>query len=163
LNAGHFSGATLFLLMLLMWIGGSPASTAGGIKTTTFGVMLATLGAMLRHREEVSLFKRGLSPLAVKKSISIAFTSSALLAILLLLLLATEEGSFKALMFESVSAFNTVGLSTGLTSSLSPLGKMIITLTMFVGRIGPLTLAFSLAERVSKGKYTYPQERVIIG
>ena len=89
--------------------------------------------------------------------------SSALLAILLLLFLATEEGSFKDLMFESVSAFNTVGLSTGITSGLSPLGKIIITLTMFIGRIGPLTLAFSLAERVSKGKYTFPQERVIIG
>ncbi len=163
LNLGSFSGASLFLLMLLMWIGGSPASTAGGIKTTTFGVMFATLRAMLRHREEVSLFERSLSPLAVKKSISIAFISSALLAIFLLLLLATEEGSFKALMFEAVSAFNTVGLSTGITSSLSPVGKVIITLTMFVGRIGPLTLAFSLAERVSKGKYTYPQERVIIG
>lgn len=163
LDIGSFSGASLFLLMLLMWIGGSPASTAGGIKTSTFGVMLATLGAMLRHREEVSLFQRSLSPLAVKKSISIAFTSSALLAILLLLFLATEEGSFKDLMFESVSAFNTVGLSTGITSNLSPLGKIIITLTMFIGRIGPLTLAFSLAERVSKGKYTFPQERVIIG
>jgi len=163
LDLGSFSSSSLFLLMLLMWIGGSPASTAGGIKTTTFGVMFATLRAMLRHREEVSLFERSLSPLAVKKSISIAFSSSALLAILLLLLLSTEEGSFKALMFESISAFNTVGLSTGITASLSPVGKIIIILTMFIGRIGPLTLAFSLAERVSKGKYTYPRERVIIG
>ncbi len=163
LNVGNFSDATLFLLMLLMWIGGSPASTAGGIKTTTFGVMLATLKAMLNRREEVSFFKRSLSPAAVQKALSIAFTSFALLAFLLLLLLFTEEGSFKAIMFESVSAFNTVGLSTGITSHLSPLGKLIIILTMFIGRVGPLTLAFSLAERVSKGKYTYPQERVIIG
>lgn len=163
LDLGNFSSASLFLLMILMWIGGSPASTAGGIKTTTFGVMFATLKAMLRHQEEVSLFKRSLSPLAIKKSASIAFTSSALLTILLLLLLATEEGSLKALMFESVSAFNTVGLSSGITSGLSPAGKIIITLTMFIGRIGPLTLAFSLAERVGKGKYNYPQERVIIG
>jgi len=163
LNVGHFSDATLFLLILLMWIGGSPASTAGGIKTTTFGVMLATLKAMLNQREEVSLFRRSLSPHAVQKSLSIGFTSSALLAMFLLLLLFTEEGDFKAIMFESVSAFNTVGLSTGITSQLSPVGKLIIIATMFIGRIGSLTLAFSLAERVMKGKYTYPQERVIIG
>ena len=163
LNLGQFSDATLFLMMLLMWIGGSPASTAGGIKTTTFGVMLATLGAMLRGRKDVSLFKRGISSPTVQKSLAIGFTSFSLLALFLLLLLYTEDASFKALMFESVSAFNTVGLSTGITSKLSSMGKMIIILTMFVGRIGPLTLAFSLAERVSKGKYSYPEERVIIG
>ncbi len=162
-NVGHFSDATLYLLLILMWIGGSPASTAGGIKTTTFGVMLATLKAMLNQRQEVSFFKRSLSPLAIQKSLAIVFISSALLASLLLLLLFVEEGSFKDIMFESVSAFNTVGLSTGITSELSPMGKIIIILTMFFGRIGPLTLAFSLAERASKGKYTYPQERVIIG
>lgn len=162
-NIGHFSDTTLFLLIVLMWIGGSPASTAGGIKTTTFGVMLATLKAMLNRREEVSIFKRGISPLAVKKSLSVAFTASALLAILFLLLLFFEGGDFKELMFELFSAFNTVGLSTGITAELSPIGKLIIVVTMFFGRIGPLTLAFSLAERVSKGKYAYPQERVIIG
>ncbi|MFQ5588924.1 MAG: TrkH family potassium uptake protein [Nitrospiria bacterium] len=163
LNISVFSDATLYLLLLLMWIGGSPASTAGGIKTTTFAVMLATLKAMLNRRQEVSFFKRSLSPLAVQKALSIAFSSSAILAILLLLLLFTEGGHFKEVMFESVSAFNTVGLSTGMTSSLTPAGKLIITLTMFIGRIGSLTLAFSLAERVSKGRYAYPEERVIIG
>ncbi len=163
LNVGDFSDATLFLLILLMWIGGSPASTAGGIKTTTFGVMLATLKAMLNQREQVSLFRRSFSPRAVRKSLSIAFSSSALLAMFLLLLLFTEEGDFKAIVFESVSAFNTVGLSTGITSELSPIGKLIIIVTMFIGRIGSLTLAFSIAERVMKGKYTYPEERIIIG
>jgi len=163
LNLGQFSGASLFLVMLLMWIGGSPASTAGGIKTTTFGVMLATLGAMLSGRKEVSLFKRGISASAVQKALAIGFTSFALLSFFLLLLLYTEKGNFEEIMFEAVSAFNTVGLSTGLTSKLSPAGKVILILTMFVGRIGPLTLAFSLAERVSKGKYAYPEERVIVG
>jgi len=163
LKLGQFSGASLFLMMLLMWIGGSPASTAGGIKTTTFGVMLATLGAVLRGRKEVSLFKRGISPSAVQKSLAIGFTSFALLSFFLLMLLYTETADFEGLMFEAVSAFNTVGLSTGITSTLSPAGKIILILTMFVGRIGPLTLAFSLAERVRKGKYSYPEERVIVG
>jgi len=163
LDLGGFSDASLYFMMLLMWIGGSPASTAGGVKTTTFGVMLATLGAMLHQRNEVSIFKRSLSSQTVQKSLSTVFTSSALLATLLLLLLALDGGNFKALMFESVSAFNTVGLSTGITAQLSPMGKIIIIVTMFIGRIGPLTLAFSVAERASKGKYTYPQERVLIG
>ncbi len=163
LNTGQFRDATLLLLIILMWIGGSPASTAGGIKTTTFGVMLATLRAMLRNREEVSLFKRSVSPLVVQKSLSIAFVSSGLVALLLLFLLTTEQESFKSLMFETVSAYNTVGLSIGATSQLSPIGKLIVTLTMFLGRIGPLTLAFILAERTSKGKYNYPQERVMVG
>ncbi|HIL34296.1 MAG: TrkH family potassium uptake protein [Nitrospira sp.] len=163
LDPSHFRDATLLLLIILMWIGGSPASTAGGIKTTTFGVMLATLRAMLRNREEVSLFKRSVSPLAVQKSLSIAFVSSGLVALLLLLLLSTEQESFKSLLFETVSAYNTVGLSIGTTSRLSQVGKLIIILTMFLGRIGPLTLAFILAERASKGKYNFPRERVIVG
>ncbi|MFQ5579325.1 MAG: TrkH family potassium uptake protein [Nitrospiria bacterium] len=163
LDTSQFRDATLLLMIILMWIGGSPASTAGGIKTTTFGVMLATLRAMLRNRDEVSLFKRSVSPRVVQKSLSIAFVSSGIVAILLLFLLSTEQESFKSLMFETVSAYNTVGLSVGATSRLSPIGKLIIIITMFLGRIGPLTLAFILAERTSKGKYNFPQERVIVG
>lgn len=163
LNLSLFSDGGLFLLMVLMWIGGSPASTAGGIKTTTFGVMIATLRAVLRGREEVELFNRRLSPAAIQKSLSLAFISSALLVIFLMLMFLIEDGSFKSILFETVSAFNTVGLSTGITPRFSPLGKVILVAAMFVGRIGPLTLAFSLAERTSKGKYSYPQEKVIVG
>ncbi|HLG21295.1 MAG TPA: potassium transporter TrkG [Candidatus Manganitrophaceae bacterium] len=163
LNIGLVSDATLFLLILLMWIGGSPISTAGGIKTTTFGVMLATLRSLLRRREEVELFRRSLSPQVTQKALSVGVTSSALMALLLLLLLAVEGGGFREVLFEAVSAFNTVGLSTGITPRFSPLGKLILVVIMFVGRIGPLTLAFCLAERAAKGSYRYPQERVIVG
>ncbi|MFY9269462.1 MAG: TrkH family potassium uptake protein [Candidatus Manganitrophaceae bacterium] len=163
LNIGALSNASIFLLIVLMWVGGSPASTAGGIKTTTFGVMLATFQSLLRGREEVEIFRRGLSPNVVQKALSVGFVSSALLAFFLLLLLSMEEGGFRDLLFEAVSAFNTVGLSTGITPHLSPVGKLILTFTMFVGRIGPLTLAFSLAERAGRGNYRYPRERVIVG
>jgi trk system potassium uptake protein TrkH len=163
INVALISDATLLLLILLMWVGGSPLSTAGGIKTTTFGVMVATLRSLLRRREEVEIFRRSLSPATVQRALSVAFTSLALLAFLSLLLLAVEPGSFRDVLFESVTAFNTVGLSTGITSSLSPAGKLIIIVTMFIGRIGPLTLAFVLAERASKGTYRYPQERIIVG
>ena len=163
LNLAHFSNGALLFMILLMWIGGSPASTAGGVKTTTFGVMLATLRAVLRSREEVELFNRRLAPSAIQKALSVVFISSALQAFLLLFMLSIENESFHAILFETVSAFNTVGLSTGITAKLSPVGKFILSIAMFIGRIGPLTVAFSLAERVSRGKYTYPQERVIIG
>lgn len=163
LDLGRFSDGALFFMMILMWIGGSPASTAGGVKTTTFGVMLATLRALLRGREEVELFHRRLAPSAIRKSLSIAFTSSALQAILLLFLLFLEREKFQSIMFEILSAFNTVGLSTGITSHLSSPGKLILVTAMFIGRIGPLTVAFSLAQRVSRGKYAYPEERVIVG
>lgn len=163
LNIGALSDAALFLLIVLMWVGGSPVSTAGGIKTTTFGVMLATFRSVLRGREEVEVFRRRLPPNVVQKALSVGFISSALLALFLLLLLSIEEGGFRNLLFEAVSAFNTVGLSTGITPTLSPVGKLILILTMFVGRIGPLTIALSLAERTSRGVYRYPQERVIVG
>jgi trk system potassium uptake protein TrkH len=163
LNVGSLSDAALFLLIVLMWVGGSPVSTAGGIKTTTFGVMLATFRSLLRRREEVEIFRRGLSPNVVQKALSVGFISSALLALFLLLFLWIEVGDFRNLLFEVVSAFNTVGLSTGITPHLSPAGKLILIFTMFVGRIGPLTLAFSLAERASRGTYRYPRERVIVG
>ncbi len=162
-NISLFSDASIFLLILLMWIGGSPISTAGGIKTTTFGVMLATLRSLLRGREEIEIFHRRLSPQAVQKALSVGFISSALLALLLLSLLAVEEGNFKVILFEAVSAFNTVGLSIGETAAFSPLGKAILILTMFIGRLGPLTIAYSLAERTSRGIYRYPEERVIVG
>jgi trk system potassium uptake protein TrkH len=163
MNIPALSDGTLFFMMMLMWIGGSPASTAGGVKTTTFGVMLATLRALLRGREEVELFHRRLAPSAIRKALSVAFTSSALQAILLLCLLLLEGKRFQSLMFEIVSAFNTVGLSTGITAQLSPAGKLILVTAMFIGRIGPLTVAFSLAQRISRGKYSYPEERVIVG
>lgn len=163
LNIGALSDATLFLLIVLMWVGGSPASTAGGIKTTTFGVMLATFRSMLRQREEVEIFRRSLAPNVVQKAIAVGFISSALLALFLLILLTIEEGGFRDILFETVSAFNTVGLSTGITPHLTPWGKLVLALTMFVGRIGPLTIALSLAERTSRGVYHYPQEKVIVG
>lgn len=163
LSIARFSDAGIFLIILLMWIGGSPISTAGGIKTTTFGVMLATLRSLLRGREEIEIFHRRLAPQAVQKALSVGFISSALLALLLLFLLAVEEGNFKIILFEAVSAFNTVGLSIGNTAAFSPLGKAILILTMFIGRLGPLTIAYSLAERTSRGMYRYPEERVIVG
>lgn len=162
-NIARFSDASIFLIILLMWIGGSPISTAGGIKTTTFGVMLATFRSILRKREEIEIFNRRLAPQVVQKALSVGFIASVLMALLLLLLLAIEGGDFKVVLFEAVSAFNTVGLSIGNTAAFSPTGKLILILTMFIGRLGPLTIAYTLAERTHRGVYHYPEERVIVG
>lgn len=163
LDVARFAPATLFLTILLMFVGGSPGSTAGGIKTTSFGVILLTLRSLLKGRGEVEAFRRSIPQDLVNKAIGMAFAALTFVCAALFLLLLTETGSFTTLAFETVSAFGTVGLSMGITPQLSPLGKLIIAGTMFVGRIGPLTLALALAEQLTRGTYRYPSERVAIG
>lgn len=163
LNIGTLAPATLYGIMILMFIGGSPGSTAGGIKTTTFGTMAATLLAILRGRDQVEAFRRAIPPGIIHKALALTFIVFAFLNLSILLLLLTEKGGVLELLFEATSAFGTVGLSTGYTPRLSPSGKGIIIVTMLVGRIGPLSLAFAIAEQPAKGKYAYPTERLLVG
>jgi len=155
--------AGLFLLMLLMFIGGCPGSTAGGIKTTTVGVTVATLRAFLRNRERVELFERTIPQSLVNKATALTLVALGALALAIFGLTLTESGSFISLAFEAVSAFGTVGLSMGITPSLSDAGKLIVSATMFVGRIGPLTLVLAMAERPAAAPITYPTDRVMVG
>jgi trk system potassium uptake protein TrkH len=155
---------TLFVIISLMFIGASPGSTGGGIKTSTFCIMLATLRAMMKNRNEVALFGRTLPRQVTRKAIIIFILSLAWIFTLTLLLSIAEEGRpFINILFEVTSAFGTVGLSTGITPTLSSLGKILIALTMFVGRIGPLTLALAVALREERAVYKYPEERVMVG
>jgi len=163
INIGTLAPATLLGIMILMFIGGSPGSTAGGIKTTTFGTMAVTLVAILRGREQVEVFRRAIHPGIIHKALVLSFLAFAFLNLSIFLLLLTEGGDFLGLAFEATSAFGTVGLSTGYTPRLSPVGKGIIIVTMLVGRIGPLGLVSALAEQPAKGKYAYPVERCLIG
>ena len=167
-----FSVATLFLCILLMFIGGSPGSTAGGIKTTSFVLLLAIIVARLRGRKLPEIAHRTISDNNAQKVLTL------LLAVLLLIvatvfILTISEGQgefcqknprpFLTIVFEVVSAFGTVGLSLGITPFLSSLGKMTIVLLMFIGRIGPLTLAIYLMTLRENLDYTYPEETVMIG
>jgi len=163
INIGTLAPATLLGIMTLMFIGGSPGSTAGGIKTTTFGTTAATLVAILRGREQVEVFRRAIHPGIIHKALALSFLAFTFLNVSIFLLLVTQEGGFLELAFEATSAFGTVGLSTGYTPRLSPVGKGIIIVTMLVGRIGPLGLASALAEQPAKGKYAYPTEPLLIG
>ncbi len=165
----EFSATTLFLIIVLMFIGASPGGTGGGIKTTTFGILFSSVRSMLRGKDELTLFERTVPKMIFHKSVMIFVLSSLWIVVATFLLtivdrnLATATNYFMQLLFEATSAFGTVGLSTGITPLLSPLGKLIIIVTMCLGRIGPLTLAMAIAMRPIIAEYKYPQEKVMIG
>ena len=171
-DVSSLTNATLFIFVLLMFVGASPGSCGGGIKTTTAAVLLASIVGRLRLREDVNLLERRIPEATVSRVISILFFSLTIVILFTALLLVTElprvphtetRGLFFAILFEVVSAFGTVGLSTGLTETLSPAGKVLVTLLMFVGRLGPLTVALALRGRESPVRFKYMKENVMIG
>jgi trk system potassium uptake protein TrkH len=164
LDYGVMRDGTLIFTMLLMFIGGSPGSTAGGIKTVTFFVLLGSAWSISRGHGELVVFGRRLSMETVVKSGSIALLSMVGLGAAATLLTFTDAGHRAlALGFEAVSAFGTVGLSTGITPRLNPLSEMIIILLMYLGRLGPLTLALALVEKGDERRINYPVEDIVIG
>jgi trk system potassium uptake protein TrkH len=145
-----------------MFVGACPGSTGGGIKTTTLAVLYSSLRAELFGRAP-RLLDRTLPEGVVRRAIGVAFLSMVIVFVVFVLLLLVEPHPPLELAFEVVSAFSTTGLSTGVTSGLSTTGKLLITLTMFVGRIGPLTLAVALARAAHARAVELPKERVLIG
>jgi trk system potassium uptake protein len=154
---------TLFFIIGLMFIGASPASTGGGIKTTTFGALVIAVVSTIRGSEDPLLFKKQLPTEILRRSLSILMIAAMLVFTVTLALLYTEGGALLDMLFETMSAFGTVGLSTGVTTGLSPIGRVLIILTMFAGRVGPLTLVFALARRMQKAPVRYTPERILIG
>jgi len=155
--------ASRFLSIVLMFIGGSPASTAGGVKTLAVTVLVLTVLSQLGGRGQPEIFHRRISQLVVQRAgvlVLIMFTVVTAVALMLCL---TEGAGLAEVLFESVSACATVGLSNGLTTSLTLPGRFVIMLGMFAGRLGPLTVLVALAGRVSTGRYEYPAEHVGIG
>ncbi|MFH1457556.1 MAG: TrkH family potassium uptake protein [Candidatus Omnitrophota bacterium] len=157
------SSATLFMVIVLMFIGGSPGSTAGGIKTTTVAVLWAAIVSGFKQKEHCELHRRTIPFVVVRKAISLVLISLVIVASFFLLLLYIEQEKFSALMFEAVSAFGTVGLSTGVTALLSGKGKIVLTLLMFIGRLGPLTITYAFMQPRKPARYMYAEERVMIG
>lgn len=162
LNYGEFEDPTLLFTMLLMFIGGGSASTASGIKLTTFIVVILATISFLRSRREPELFGRSIRIETVIRSLAITTISVLLVVFFLFLLTVTEKIPFLPLAFEVVSAFGTVGLSMGITAELSDLGEVLLSLVMFTGRIGPLTLFFILM-KPRKENYRYPYDAVFTG
>ena len=159
-----FFQGTQFLMILLMFIGGSPGSTAGGIKTVTFTVVWAAILSQMKGKRDVEIFRRRIPQQDVTRALAIAAMSGFYIcAAVLLLTFVQGADSLDRIVFEVVSAFATVGLSLGYTPELNALGRLIIILTMFVGRVGPLTLAVAFAQRERQVNIRYAEEEVIIG
>ena len=171
MDIGSLSNPTLFIMIILMFVGASPASCGGGIKTTTFAVIMAQIKARFYGREDTNLYFRRIPSASISKAITLAFFSTAIIILWTVLLLITElaglshresRGLFLELLFEVTSAFATVGLSTGITSTLSPLGRLLIVLLMFIGRLGSLTIALAVSQHDRKN-FRYAEEEVMIG
>lgn len=171
LPIGHMANETLLIMMILMFIGASPGSCGGGIKTTTFAAIVALGMSRFRGQERPQLFGRTISPGSAGKAVSVMLISTLVIGIGLIAILMSEvgelphpesRGMFLELFFEIVSAFGTVGLSTGLTAGLSDTGKLIITLMMFVGRVGPLVIVVAVSRSVAS-RYYYAEETIMVG
>jgi trk system potassium uptake protein TrkH len=170
---GSVNNPSVFLTFLLMLVGGSPGSTAGGLKTVTLAILFAVLLARLRGEREVSVFRQTLPRDTVQRAVGLVVGGVVILAGAIFLLLVTELPAggpenrleFLMLIFEAGSAFGTVGLTMGVTPDLTGLGRIIVVCLMFVGRVGPLVLvsAMSTALQVQRGAFRYGEEDVVIG
>jgi len=155
--------ATLFFLTILMFIGASPGGTGGGIKTTTFAAVTAAGLSSIRGRKEVTILKRRLPSSLIYRALTLTIAAIALIIISTIGILVFEKYTLKEVFFEVISAFGTVGLTTGITPLLSTPSKIILILTMFIGRIGISTLSVAIAMRSVVDKMTYPEETITIG
>ncbi|MGM0877902.1 MAG: TrkH family potassium uptake protein [Bacillota bacterium] len=163
LNLPDMTLSSQFVTMLLMFIGGGSGGTAGGIKVTTFVIIILAVWTVIRGRDEVNIMNRRLPKDLIYRAFSITVYSTAVVFLILFILTITEEAPLNVLLFEVISAFGTVGMSLGLTPELTTPGKVIIAFLMFIGRVGPLTLAFALAKVNRKLPYKYVEEKIMIG
>ena len=165
INLSDMRAGSLFLTCVLMLIGGSPGSTAGGMKTTTFGVIILAIIYYVRHQKVVVLGKRIPSKI-INKAFILTFMSLFFMGIFIILLSMTHlNSSFESIVFEVFSAFNTVGLSIGFTSQLTDIGKILIIFAMYLGRVGTLTLLFAFMNKTDNNKkcIKYPEARIMVG
>ncbi len=168
LPVGKLSIPSLLSLVPLMFIGASPGSTGGGIKTCTFAILFVTVLGMLKNRRRAMLFDRSVPKQVVREALVIFFLAIAWVFIFTLALTYLEAGRLGGTalvrsLFEVTSAFGTVGLSTGITGGLCDASKLCITATMFAGRLGPLTLALAVAFRERQDRYVFPEENIMVG
>ena len=163
LTISSMTMASQFVIIILMFIGASPGSTGGGIKTTTFATMIAGMATMLSQRKDVVLYNRKIPAPQISKVFLILVISLGVILLNTFLLCITEQAEFLTIFFEVVSAFGTVGLSMGLTTELSSVGRGIIIVTMFIGRLGPATVAFAIARDRKKTEIGFPEEKIILG
>ncbi|MBB6632668.1 trk system potassium uptake protein TrkH [Cohnella thailandensis] len=163
LDLASLRQATQFFLVLLMFIGASPGSTGGGIKTTTFATLIGAVYAMMRGKDDVVMFRYRLAQERVYKALTVTLLSLALVLVATMILSTTEDHHFLEILFEVTSAFSTVGLSMGLTLELTLVGKIIIIVMMFIGRVGPLSMGYAFGPKPGRTLYRYAEGKIIIG
>ncbi|MFD4586009.1 TrkH family potassium uptake protein [Streptomyces sp. NPDC058434] len=162
-DIGAMHAATLLMTCTLMFIGGGSAGTAGGIKVTTFAVLAAAIWAEVRGEPNSTVMGRRLAPHVLRQALTVALLAVGLVIGATLALLTVSSAPMEAVLFETVSAFGTVGLSTGITADFPDSGRLVLILLMFVGRLGPVTLVSALALRERTRRYQLPEERPVIG
>lgn len=163
IDIGAMNLSSLVFMMALMFIGASPGSTGGGIKVTTFAIIIFAFWAVVTNRDDVNIFKRRISWDLVNKSLSIVVAGVFFIFLIFFLLTFTENADMSKILFETISAFGTVGLSANFSPELSPFGRVLITIMMFIGRLGPLTMAFALLNNRKEAKVRYAEEKILIG
>ena len=165
LDSSQLRVGTWFIMIILMFIGASPSSTGGGIKTTTFGVLMATVAASIKGKEDAEIFERRIPKDLVYKALTVTVVSLAWVAFVTLVMSLVEPYAFIRLFYEVVSAFGTVGLTTGITPALTDISRILIMITMYIGRVGPLTVVLALSQSSTSNRagIKYIEDRVIIG
>ena len=164
IDQSELTSVSKLIAVCMMFIGGSPVGTAGGIKTVTIVILIAAALATVKNNNETSLWQRTISKDAIRKAIAVVFMSSAILFISTVLLSLTCDAAALDILYETVSATATVGLTKNFTPSLNFWGKIIITATMYLGRIGPISLAFAFNfKKVNDNKIENPNEKISVG
>ena len=163
-NLVDMTTASKFLTIVLMFIGGSPGSTAGGIKTVTIAILVITVVSVIKGREDTECFGRKFSKEVIYKAFTIFFLELSLLVVVPLILSITEQGvPYLSLLYETASALGTVGLTLDLTPNLTSIGKLLIMSMMYIGRVGPLTVILSLRKKDKSTSVKYPEGKILIG
>ena len=159
---GALTDASSLVSMFLMIIGGSPAGTAGGVKTVTFAILIFCVISAAKQEESISLFKRRVPGNLLSKALAIIVINLMVLMTSVLLLLVFDHGNFMESCYECVSALGTVGLTKGLTPNLTIAGKVIIIITMYLGRVGPISMAIGFSQKNKKKQVMYPEQDLIL-
>jgi len=163
-DIGLMTPTALFILIVLMFIGASPSGTGGGVKTTTIRILSSCISAALHGREEVTLYQRQIPSLLILKAVGVVVGSMGVVILTTALLsISDRQIPFIQLLFEATSAFATVGLSTGITANLSPVGQLVIILTMYTGRVGVLLLMAAFSGKAKPSLIKYPEEYLLVG
>lgn len=163
IDMGGLYDTTVFFMVILMFIGGSPGSTGGGIKTTTFGTLMLTTISVIKGEKDVVAYRKRISNEIINRSLAIATIGIVLVIVVSFVLTVTESATFLDVLFETTSAFATVGLTRGITPNLTDFAKVVLTFTMYAGRVGPLTMAFAFAKQNAKKGYTYSDGNIMVG